>query len=66
MAQDDPKPEDELQHLKEVNQPEDFAHPEPDEAQREAREPAHGLHWMLPLVVVVIVVVGLGFYFFSR
>ncbi|WP_299233480.1 hypothetical protein [uncultured Halomonas sp.] len=53
-------PEEELQHLKEVNEPEDFAHPEPDETQPEAREPSRGLPWLLPLVIVLAVAV-LGF-----
>ncbi|NAW33523.1 hypothetical protein [Halomonas alimentaria] len=48
-------PEEELQHLKEVSQPEDYEHPEPDETQPEAREPSRGLPWVLPLVVVVAV-----------
>lgn len=46
-------PEEELQRLKEINEPEDFAHPEPDETQPEAREPSRGLPWVLPLVTVV-------------
>ncbi|MCE0731860.1 hypothetical protein LWH48_03460 [Halomonas sp. G15] len=50
-------PEEELQHLKEVSQPEDYEHPEPDETQPEAREPSRGLPWVLPLVVVVAVAV---------
>ena len=50
-------PEEELQHLKEVSQPEDYEHPEPDETQPEAREPSRGLPWVLPLVIVVAVAV---------
>lgn len=48
-------PEEELQRLKEINEPEDFAHPEPDETQPEAREPSRGLTWVLPMVIVVAV-----------
>ncbi|MDY7114847.1 hypothetical protein RAN53_00665 [Halomonas sp. SSL-5] len=52
-------PEEELEHLKEVNQPEDYEHPEPDETQPEARAPSRGLPWVLPLVIVLaIAVVG--------
>ncbi|NWN84143.1 MAG: hypothetical protein HLX48_14310 [Halomonas sp.] len=50
-------PDEELQHLKAVNEPEDFANPEPDETQPEARDPSRGLSWMLPLVIVVAVAV---------
>ncbi|MGM0913303.1 MAG: hypothetical protein ACQEXC_05685 [Pseudomonadota bacterium] len=50
-------PEEELQHLKEVSQPEDYEHPEPDEDQPEAREPSRGLPWVLPLAIVVAVAV---------
>ncbi|MFP4263516.1 MAG: hypothetical protein ACLFRS_09175 [Halomonas sp.] len=52
-------PEEELEHLKAVRQPEDFEHPEPDATQPEAKEPARRLPWVLPLVIVVtIAVVG--------
>ncbi|MDI5892517.1 hypothetical protein [Halomonas rhizosphaerae] len=47
-------PEEELQHLKEVSQPEDFEHPEPDEEQPEAKQSSHGLHRVLPIVIVVL------------
>ncbi|RAR60972.1 MULTISPECIES: hypothetical protein [Halomonadaceae] len=53
--------EEELEHLKEVSQPEDFKHPEPDASQPEALEPAHGLHWVLPIVVVLVLVAGVAF-----
>ncbi|MGE4534279.1 hypothetical protein [Halomonas sp.] len=53
-------PEEELQHLKEVSQPEDYEHPEPDETQPEAREPSRGLPWVLPLVIV-LAVAAVGF-----
>ncbi|WP_027962148.1 hypothetical protein [Halomonas halodenitrificans] len=53
-------PDEELQHLKEVSEPEDFANPEPDETQPEAREPSRGLTWVLPLVIVVAAAV-IGF-----
>ncbi|WP_458524404.1 hypothetical protein [Onishia taeanensis] len=54
-------PEEELQHFKEVSQPEDFEHPEPDEQQPEALEPDHGLHWVLPVVVAIVLVAGAAF-----
>ncbi|WP_192036189.1 hypothetical protein [Halomonas sp. YLGW01] len=54
-------PEEELQHFKEVSQPEDFEHPEPDELQAEAQESAHGLHWILPVVVGLVLVAGVAF-----
>jgi hypothetical protein len=47
-------PEEELQHLKEVRQPEDFDHPEPDEDQPEAKRSSHGLHRVLPIAIVVL------------
>ncbi|MBF7054937.1 hypothetical protein IOC61_16685 [Halomonas sp. KAO] len=50
-------PEEELQRLKEINEPEDFEHPEPDETQPEARDPARGLSWLLPLAIVLAVAV---------
>ncbi|SDN57657.1 hypothetical protein SAMN04487957_10151 [Halomonas shengliensis] len=53
-------PEEELQHLKEVSQPEDYEHPEPEETQPEAREPSRGLPWVLPLVIV-LAVAAVGF-----
>ncbi len=53
-------PEEELQHLKEVKEPEDFEHPEPDEDQPEAREPSRGLSWVLPAIIVLVVVIVVG------
>lgn len=53
-TRDSKTPEEELQHLKEVSQPEDFEHPEPDVDQPEARSPAGGLHRVLPLVIVLL------------
>ncbi|MBB3332503.1 hypothetical protein BDK63_003397 [Halomonas campaniensis] len=47
-------PEEELQHLKEVRQPEDYEHPEPDETQPEARKPAGSMQRVLPIVIVVL------------
>lgn len=47
-------PEEERQHLKEVKQPEDFEHPEPDEDQPEARESSHGLYRVLPIAIAVL------------
>ncbi|MGM0982676.1 MAG: hypothetical protein ACQEXG_04525 [Pseudomonadota bacterium] len=46
--------EEELQHFKEVSQPEDFDHPEPDVEQPEAKSSPHGLHRVLPIVIVVL------------
>ncbi|MCL7941872.1 hypothetical protein M8009_16395 [Halomonas sp. ATCH28] len=54
VTRDSKTPEEELQHLKEVSQPEDFEHPEPDEDQPEAKESPHGLHRVLPIVIVVL------------
>jgi len=45
--------EEEREHLKSVRQPEDFEHPEPDEEQPEARESAHGLHWVLLIAALL-------------
>lgn len=53
-TRDSKTPEEELQHLKEVSQPEDFEHPEPDEDQPEAKQSPHGLHRVLPIVIVVL------------
>jgi hypothetical protein len=53
-TQDNKTPEEELQHLKEVKQPEDFEHPEPDIEQPEAKEPPHGLHRVLPVAVAMV------------
>ena len=46
--------QEELEHLKEVKEPEDFEHPEPDARQPEAKAPAKGLQYMLPIVIVVL------------
>lgn len=48
-------PEEELQRLKEINEPEDFDNPEPDEDQPEAKAPASGLPLLLPITVVAII-----------
>lgn len=59
-------PEEELEHFKEVSQPEDYAHPEPDEEQPEARRAPHGMFWLLVLIgavavlVIALLVVGIG------
>ncbi|MFG6177930.1 hypothetical protein ACGTN6_11855 [Halomonas sp. THAF12] len=53
-------PDEELEHLHEVSQPEDYDHPEPDEDQPEAREPDHGMAWLLPALIVVVAVVVIG------
>lgn len=50
-------PQEELDHFKEVHEPEDFDNPEPDEDQPEARSSAQGLHWALLGVGVVVVAV---------
>jgi hypothetical protein len=47
-------PEEELEHLKEVRQPEDFEHPEPDAEQPEARSSPHGMHRVLLIVIAVV------------
>ncbi|QTF92254.1 hypothetical protein, partial [Halomonas sp. BM-2019] len=48
-------PEEERQHLKQVLQPEDFEHPEPDEEQPEAKAPpSKGMQRLLPIVIVVL------------
>ncbi|RTQ99914.1 hypothetical protein [Halomonas nitroreducens] len=53
-------PEEELKHFKEVSQPEDYEHPEPDEDQPEARQSPEGLRWLLPVLIVVVAVVVIG------
>ena len=53
-------PEEELEHFKEVSQPEDYEHPEPDEDQPEAHESARGLPWLLPVLIVVVAAVVIG------
>lgn len=45
---------EELEHLKEVKEPEDFEHPEPDARQPEAKAPAKGLQRVLPIVIAVL------------
>jgi len=48
-------PEEELEHLKEVLEPEDFKHPEPDEEQPEAKKPPpRSMQRLLPIVIVVL------------
>ncbi|QEA37757.1 hypothetical protein FGL86_00860 [Pistricoccus aurantiacus] len=54
-------PQEELQHLREVNEPEDFEHLEPDEEQHEARQAAGSLIWLLPLSVALVVLVAIFF-----
>ncbi|QFU02940.1 hypothetical protein FIU83_14935 [Halomonas sp. THAF5a] len=54
-TRDDSKtPEEELKHLKEVSQPEDYEHPEPDAEQPEAKSPPGALPRVLPLVIVIL------------
>ncbi|MDN3558224.1 hypothetical protein [Halomonas maura] len=53
-------PEEEREHFKEVSQPEDFEHPEPDEEQPEAHQSAQGLTWLLPVLIVVVAVLVIG------
>ncbi|MDR5865302.1 hypothetical protein [Halomonas koreensis] len=53
-------PDEELEHFKEVSQPEDYEHPEPDEDQPEARQAPQSLTWVLPAIIVVVAVVVLG------
>ncbi|MCA1770640.1 MAG: hypothetical protein LC652_12105 [Halomonas sp.] len=47
-------PKEELEHLKEVSQPEDFDQPEPDAEQPEAKRSPGGLQRVLPIVIVVL------------
>jgi hypothetical protein len=58
-------PEEELQHLKEVSQPEDFDHPEPDANQPEAKQSSRGWQRVLPIVIVVLGVLVAGLLMFS-
>lgn len=53
-TRDSKTPEEELQHLKEVSQPEDYDQPEPDVEQPEAKSPPGGLPRVLPIVIVVL------------
>ncbi|MBB3231216.1 hypothetical protein [Halomonas stenophila] len=53
-------PEEELEHFKEVSQPEDFEHPEPDEDQPEAHQSPQRLTWVLPVLIVIVAVVVIG------
>lgn len=57
--------EEELEHLKEVSQPEDFDHPEPDANQPEAKQPSRGWHRILPIVIVVVGILVAGLLMFS-
>ncbi|MEQ6888524.1 hypothetical protein ABE957_07545 [Halomonas sp. CS7] len=59
-TRDSKTPEEELQHLKEVSQPEDFEHPEPDVEQPEARQPAGGMSWLLIVLIVAVAAVVIG------
>ncbi len=48
-------PEEELEHLKEVLEPEDFEDPEPDANQPEAQKPPpKTMKRLLPIVIVVM------------
>jgi len=48
-------PEEEREHLKEVLEPEDFDHPEPDAGQPEAQKPTpRSMQRLLPIVIVVL------------
>lgn len=48
-------PEEELDHLKEVLEPEDFEDPDPDAAQPEAQKPPpKTMKRLLPIVIVVL------------
>ncbi|TLF53007.1 hypothetical protein FEI13_02535 [Halomonas urmiana] len=53
-TRDSKTPEEELQHLKEVSQPEDYDQPEPDVEQPEAKSPPGRLPRVLPIVIVVL------------
>ena len=56
---------EELEHLKEVKEPEDFEHPEPDARQPEAKAPAKGLQRVLPIVIVVLGILVAAMLFFG-
>lgn len=58
-------PEEELDHLKNVSQPEDFDDPEPDVEQPEAKESPNGLHRLLPIVIVVVGILAAAFLLLS-
>ncbi|AXY41986.1 hypothetical protein [Halomonas sp. JS92-SW72] len=48
-------PEEELEHLKEVLEPEDFDDPEPDAKQPEAKQPPpRTMQRLLPIIIVVL------------
>ncbi|MGJ7457846.1 hypothetical protein ACR80S_00885 [Halomonas sp. MA07-2] len=48
-------PEEEREHFKEVLEPEDFKHPEPDEGQPEAKKATpKSMQRLLPIVIVVL------------
>ncbi|PWV79746.1 MULTISPECIES: hypothetical protein [Halomonas] len=48
-------PEEELEHLKEVLEPEDFDDPEPDAKQPEAKKPPpKTMQRLLPIIIVVL------------
>lgn len=58
-------PEEELEHLKDVKEPEDFDNPEPDATQPEARKPSGGMYRLLPIVIVVVGILVAGLLMFS-
>ena len=53
-TRDSKTPEEERDHVMGQRTPEDYDNPEPDEEQPEAQAPSHGLHRVLPLVIVVL------------
>lgn len=57
---EDKTPEEEREHLKEVLEPEDFDHPDPDANQPEARKPVGGWRRALPIVIVVVGILVAG------
>ncbi|MGR4066820.1 hypothetical protein OCT51_18180 [Halomonas sp. LR3S48] len=47
-------PEEKKQHMMEERLPEDFAHPEPDAEQPEAKRPPRGAHWLVLGVAILV------------
>ncbi len=59
-------PEEELDHLKEVTEPEDFENPEPDAGQPEAKKPPpKTMQRLLPIVIVVLGLLVAGMLIYS-
>lgn len=59
-------PEEELDHLKEVTEPEDFENPVPDAGQPEAKKPPpKTMQRLLPIVIVVLGLLVAGMLIYS-